>query len=193
MHLFVNGVNVQKFELTDTMDILHNQVTVEFSSLFNYVKEKDKSQENSYAMGSFGMFSNLKHSQLMEFHTNGYIWMRRSEADKLFIFRHTKDSPAPKYSTRSSNHFVNILTHQCRINIILPIFKFITTKFENGEECKTLLSNAMEILINALMFSTDAEKSFVETQGFVIINYLLKQSDPKILTFDLYTKFFDIL
>ena len=156
--------------------------------LFGELTNDSGKPQKSYFLSPFGAFQDIKKSELLELNSNGYIWMRRISAKTLFLFKTSKSKPKPQRP-----NFISVLTTKCQIDMILPIFKFASYKYEDGSTCSGLLSNVLEILINALIWSVEVETSFYDSKGFAIISYLLKKGDRSLLTYELYEKVYSML
>ena len=180
LEVFIDGSDAE----TVAIHILNETTNFLFGGLTN---DSEKPQK-PYSLSPFGAFQDIKKSELLELKDNGYIEMRKITAGTFFLFKTSKT----KQSQQRQN-FISVLTTKCKIDMILPIFKFASYKFEDGSTCSDLLSKALEILINALIWSVEVETSFYESKGFAIISYLLKKGDHSLLTYELYEKFYSML
>ncbi|OHT03042.1 hypothetical protein TRFO_29659 [Tritrichomonas foetus] len=85
--------------------------------------------------------------------------------------------------------FIDILAERCGATLIIPLLAQID--MENANE--GLLSTSLELIKNLLILSVEAQKKFVEMNGFAICSRLLALAHEKHINYSTFYKFYEIL
>ena len=83
---------------------------------------------------------------------------------------------------------VEILVRFFKVQVILPLFAQLDLRFVGGEETESMVLDIFDLLFATLKIMKECQADFSQSSGFRIVSHLLRKSNPKHLTVDLYTK-----
>lgn len=155
---------------------------------FGGVLSSSLKPKNAFYLGPLGIFIKLKEEQIISLAKSGYIQLRKTGNKALFFVKTYKSQPRSK-----KPNLINILTHHCSLDIILPLFSFLKCKYSDGSSYSSFLYDAIDAISNGLMCGEDVEKSFAVSNGFSVIKYLIRSGPKGNINFLLYSTFYLLL
>ncbi|EAY07312.1 Beige/BEACH domain containing protein [Trichomonas vaginalis G3] len=78
------------------------------------------------------------------------------------------------------------------VEVLLPLFAFLDVKNTKGDKTANLLETVFELFRIMFLVNKESQNKFAKSNGFFVIKYLLMNSDPKNLNFDLYLMFYNL-
>lgn len=106
----------------------------------------------------------------------------------LYIYQPYSNGPQQRQSSFSA-----ILIKKCKLELLSPLFKFIGYKLEDGNEYPNYLDVVFKIFEDSFRFGSMVEESYTYSGGFGMIEQVLLENDPSLLTYDLYLRFYNLL
>ena len=83
---------------------------------------------------------------------------------------------------------VDVLIQFFKIDVILPLFAQLDLRYLGGKETDSMALDIMELLFSVLSMTQKGQHDFSQSSGFRIVSHLLRKSNPKHLTLELYAK-----
>ncbi|OHT04160.1 hypothetical protein TRFO_06490 [Tritrichomonas foetus] len=140
-------------------------------------------------IGPFALFPNLDSSTITQLFGHGPRQLNRVPIQPYFTYIPQSNQT----SNETTSTFLNVLTKNCKLTILLPLFSLIDYKTVNGVYFKNITDTTIEILSNSLLMSDATEIEFAKLHGFEILSDLLLATDFSLLNYSTYLRFFSLL
>ncbi|OHT03934.1 hypothetical protein TRFO_28716 [Tritrichomonas foetus] len=143
---------------------------------------------NQSLTGPFAIYNQLDNASFNQILNEEQRFFGRNLQEPIYMYQPYSLGPRQKQFS-----FASILVMKCRLEILCPLFRFIGYTFEDGTEYKDFTDVIFKIFGRFFYFGSSIEESFTYSRGFGIIEQVLLENDPCVLTFDLYLRFYNLL
>jgi hypothetical protein len=92
-----------------------------------------------------------------------------------------------------SHPFSDVLIRSAKIDLMLPLFPTLAMITRRGQLIPNLLDHILSIFVNLFALSREAQRSFMELNGFGIMGHLLLKLPRAFLNYSLYLRLFALL
>ncbi|OHS97641.1 hypothetical protein TRFO_09350 [Tritrichomonas foetus] len=184
--------------------------TTYIDSILNYPSKKSSTTNNPPYIGLFMLMKLLQNEDIISLYNEGPRPTLSSRYGIIFAYvpqdlgHHFTFQPISKLDSIVESHspiisnkkcisFFDLFLNFCKITILLPIFGQLDIPNKNGYFLKYLGEQGVEILSNLFSLGTPPQISFYKSKGFHTIAHLLVYSEGNHATFNLYSKYFNLL
>lgn len=178
---------------------------LEFSGPVEVLVGHNETEENCVLLGGFGIYPGLDASDTMQYYELGprrmpwppdpAVYFSGGDYSGFVTLDYTTKSDTVKVTMKQNKRivrppsFTDILIDRCGVSILLPILVQVDIKTVYEERCAGIFPTFLDIIENALKYSSAAERAFENDHGFSIIAQLLRDMEMVELDFKTFMRF----